>query len=229
MAAEELFPGFAIRRIRANGTDIHCVVGGSGPPLLLLHGYPQTHAMWHRIAPVLAQEYTVVCPDLRGYGDSGKPASDATHAAYSKRAMAQDMVEVMRTLGFPRFRLAGHDRGGRVAHRLCVDHPEAVERVAVLDKPKMILVLDFLLHPNRKAPKIDFDVQEHVRRLRAGLERLLVLGVESGELKPMNPLSMAFTLFSFIEAATVHSALYDNISLESTLSDIRLLIDGLKA
>ena len=133
MAAEELFPGFAVHRIRANGTEIHCVVGGGGPPLLLLHGYPQTHAMWHRIAPVLAQEYTVVCPDLRGYGDSGKPASDATHAAYSKRAMAQDMVEVMRALGFPRFRLAGHDRGGRVAHRLCVDHSGAVERVAVLD------------------------------------------------------------------------------------------------
>jgi AcrR family transcriptional regulator len=106
---------------------------------------------------------------------------------------------------------------------------EFLERVAVLDKPKMILVLDFLLHPNRKAPQIDFDVQEHVRRLRAGLEQLLVMGIESGELKPMNPLSMAFTLFSFIEAATVHSALYDNISLESTLSDIRLLIDGLKA
>jgi len=133
MAAEELFPGFAVRRIHANGVDIHCVVGGSGPPLLLLHGYPQTHAMWHRIAPALAQHYTVVCPDLRGYGDSGKAASDATHAAYSKRAMAQDMVDVMRALGFARFRAAGHDRGGRVAHRLCVDHAAAVERVAVLD------------------------------------------------------------------------------------------------
>jgi haloacetate dehalogenase len=133
MGAEELFPGFAVRRIRANGTDIHCVVGGSGPPLLLLHGYPQTHAMWHRIAPALAQQYTVVCPDLRGYGDSAKPASDATHAAYSKRAMAQDMVDVMRALGFARFRVAGHDRGGRVAHRLCIDHSDAVERVAVLD------------------------------------------------------------------------------------------------
>ena len=101
--------------------------------MLLLHGYPQTHAMWHRVAPALARDYTVVCADLRGYGDSAKPASDAAHAAYSKRAMAQDMVEVMRALGFPRFRLAGHDRGGRVAHRLCLDHPDAVERVAVLD------------------------------------------------------------------------------------------------
>jgi haloacetate dehalogenase len=133
MAADALFPDFAVHRIRANGVDIHCVVGGAGPPLLLLHGYPQTHAMWHRIAPALAREYTVVCPDLRGYGDSGKLASDATHAAYSKRAMAQDMVDVMRALDFPRFRLAGHDRGGRVAHRLCIDHADAVERVAVLD------------------------------------------------------------------------------------------------
>jgi haloacetate dehalogenase len=133
ISADSLFPGFAVQRIRATGTDIHCIVGGSGPPLLLLHGYPQTHVMWHRVAPALAREYTVVCPDLRGYGDSGKPASDATHAAYSKRAMAQDMVDVMRVLGFPRFRLAGHDRGGRVAHRLCLDHPDVVERVAVLD------------------------------------------------------------------------------------------------
>jgi haloacetate dehalogenase len=133
MAADALFPGFATQRIRTTGTEIHCVVGGTGPPLLLLHGYPQTHAIWHKVAPALAREFTVVCADLRGYGDSGKPASDTTHTAYSKRAMAQDMVEVMHALGFPRFRLAGHDRGGRVAHRLCLDHPDAVERVAVLD------------------------------------------------------------------------------------------------
>jgi len=128
-----LFPDFATRRIETRGAQIHCVVGGSGPPLLLLHGYPQTHAMWHRVAPVLAQSYTVVCADLRGYGDSSKPASDAAHAPYSKRAMAADMVEVMGALGFPRFRLVGHDRGGRVAHRLAADHPNAVERLAVLD------------------------------------------------------------------------------------------------
>jgi haloacetate dehalogenase len=129
----DLFPGFSTQRIRTSGTEIHCETGGSGPPLLLLHGYPQTHAMWHRVAPVLAASYTVVCADLRGYGDSAKPATDAAHAPYSKRAMAADMVEVMRALGFARFRLVGHDRGGRVAHRLCVDHPDAVERVAVLD------------------------------------------------------------------------------------------------
>jgi haloacetate dehalogenase len=129
----ELFPGFTERRICTSGAEIHCEIGGRGPPLLLLHGYPQTHAMWHKIAPALAQTYTLVCPDLRGYGDSSKPASDDAHTAYSKRVMAADMVEAMRELGCARFRLAGHDRGGRVAHRLCVDHPDAVERVAVLD------------------------------------------------------------------------------------------------
>jgi haloacetate dehalogenase len=129
----ELFPGFTTHRVRTSGTEIRCVVGGSGPPLLLLHGYPQTHAMWHRIAPRLARQYTVVCADLRGYGDSGKPASDAAHAPYSKRAMASDMIELMRDFGHPRFRLVGHDRGARVAHRLCLDNPDAVVQAAVLD------------------------------------------------------------------------------------------------
>src|SRR5574337_707849 len=133
MNGDPLFPGFTTHRIGTSGTEIRCVVGGNGPPLLMLHGYPQTHAMWHRVAPVLAHDYTVVCPDLRGYGDSGKPESDATHAAYSKRAMANDMVELMRDLGFTRFRLVGHDRGARVSHRLCADHPDAVSQVALLD------------------------------------------------------------------------------------------------
>ena len=132
-ADAELFPGFAQRSIATSGATIHCVVGGAGPPLLLLHGYPQTHAMWHRVAPALAAGFTVVCADLRGYGDSSKPRTDAAHAPYAKRAMAQDMVEVMDALGFARFRLVGHDRGGRVAHRLCIDHAASVERVAVLD------------------------------------------------------------------------------------------------
>ncbi len=128
-----LFPGFRSARFEGDGATIACVVGGSGPPLLLLHGYPQTHAMWHRIAPALARRHMVVCADLRGYGDSSKPPTDASHAPYAKRAMAADVVAVMRELGHPRFRLVGHDRGGRVAHRLAVDHPDAVEKVAVLD------------------------------------------------------------------------------------------------
>jgi haloacetate dehalogenase len=133
MNDDPFFPGFTAHRIRTAQTEIRCVVGGDGPPVLLLHGYPQTHVMWHRVAPALARQYTVVCADLRGYGDSGKPQSDPSHAPYSKRAMAGDMVELMRDLGHPRFRLAGHDRGGRVAHRLCLDHPDVVSHVAVLD------------------------------------------------------------------------------------------------
>ena len=128
-----MFEGFERRDVTTGETTIRARIGGSGPPLLLLHGYPQSHVMWHRVAPALAERCTVVCADLRGYGNSGKPASDATHAAYSKRASARDMVEVMAALGFARFMLAGHDRGGRVGHRLALDHPERLERLAILD------------------------------------------------------------------------------------------------
>jgi haloacetate dehalogenase len=107
--------------------------GGSGPPLLLLHGHPQTHVMWHKVAPHLAEDFTVVCADLRGYGDSSKPTTTPDHEPYSKRAMARDQVEVMRQLGFEQFFLAGHDRGGRCAYRLALDHPERVLKLAVLD------------------------------------------------------------------------------------------------
>jgi haloacetate dehalogenase len=129
----EFFPGFETIRIETSGAVINGVAGGSGPPLLLLHGYPQTHLEWHRIAPRLAEHFTVVATDLRGYGDSSKPEDGENHAGYSKRAMALDQVEVMRALGFERFALVGHDRGGRVAHRLTLDHPGSVSRVAVLD------------------------------------------------------------------------------------------------
>jgi haloacetate dehalogenase len=132
-ADEALFPGFRQERIRPLATEIQLIVGGHGPPLLLLHGYPETHACWHRVAPSLASRFTVVCPDLRGYGDSGRPAADPTHRAYSKRTMARDQLEVMVQLGFERFAVVGHDRGGRVAYRLALDHPEHVTRLAVLD------------------------------------------------------------------------------------------------
>jgi haloacetate dehalogenase len=128
-----LFPGFARRRIGTSGARIALVTRGDGPPLLLLHGYPETHAMWHAIAPALARDYTVVCPDLRGYGDSSKPKGLPNHSNYSKRAMAQDMAEVMDQLGHPSFHLVGHDRGARVAHRLARDHGRRVKTLAVLD------------------------------------------------------------------------------------------------
>jgi haloacetate dehalogenase len=128
-----MFEGFESRRVEGHGAEIFLRIGGSGAPVLLLHGYPQTHATWHRVAPALASRFTVVCPDLRGYGDSSAPPSDATHAPYSKRVMAQDMVEVMRGLGFPQFAVVGHDRGGRVAYRMALDHPTLVSRLAVLD------------------------------------------------------------------------------------------------
>src|SRR5580692_10476014 len=118
----DFIPGFTQRRIETSGASINLATGGSGPPLLLLHGYPQTHAMWRKVAPRLAQDFTVVVPDLRGYGDSSKPAAGADFAAYSKRALAQDQVEVMRELGFDRFAVAGHDPGARVTHRLLRDH-----------------------------------------------------------------------------------------------------------
>src|SRR5215470_18824883 len=129
-----MLDGFATRRIDTGEASIYLAIGGSGPPLLLLHGYPQTHVCWHRVAPRLAQNFTVVCPDLRGYGESRGPAADTPgHAAFSKRAMARDQAAVMTALGFERFGVTGHDRGGRVAYRLALDHPDRVNRLALLD------------------------------------------------------------------------------------------------
>jgi haloacetate dehalogenase len=128
-----MFEGFTTARLDTGGAKIHLRQGGSGPPLLLLHGYPETHVMWHKIATRLARRFTVVCPDLRGYGDSSKPPAGADHGAYAKRAMAADMAEVMAKLGFERFQVVGHDRGARVVHRLCLDHEKRIDRAAVLD------------------------------------------------------------------------------------------------
>jgi haloacetate dehalogenase len=129
----DLFPGFASRRITISGLEFFLRMGGAGPPLLLLHGYPQTHACWHKIAQPLAREFTVVIPDLRGYGASSAPTGDAEHTTYSKRAMAQDCLALMRDLGHARFAVAGHDRGARVAYRLALDHPDAVRLLLPLD------------------------------------------------------------------------------------------------
>lgn len=130
----QLFPGFRTSTVEVEpGVKIHAVIGGNGPPLLLLHGHPQTHVIWHKVAPALCERFTVVACDLRGYGDSSKPRGDDAHASYSKRTMAMDMLTVMQSLGFARFRVLAHDRGARVAHRLASDHPDAVERLVLLD------------------------------------------------------------------------------------------------
>jgi haloacetate dehalogenase len=128
-----MFDGFALEQVDVGEAVLRVRRGGSGPPVLLLHGHPRTHATWHRVAPLLAGHLTVVCPDLRGYGGSSKPPSSPDHEPYSKRAMARDCLALMRRLGHDRFAVVGHDRGGYVAFRLALDHPEAVGRLAVLD------------------------------------------------------------------------------------------------
>lgn len=128
-----MFANFENTRVETQGATINTVYGGSGAPVLLLHGYPQTHAMWHLVAPRLAERFTVVATDLRGYGDSSKPSGGKEHAAYSKRAMADDQVKVMEALGFDLFAVVGHDRGARVGHRMALDYPERVSKFAALD------------------------------------------------------------------------------------------------
>ena len=128
-----MFEHFTQRRMAVNGTEIACRIAGQGEPLLLLHGHPQTQAIWHKVAPYLTSQFTVVLADLRGYGDSGKPEPDAEHLNYSKREMAQDQFELMAALGFNQFSVVAHDRGARVAHRLALDHPQAVKRLVLMD------------------------------------------------------------------------------------------------
>lgn len=128
-----LLSDFTTRRAEVDGVVINYAIGGHGPPVLMLHGFPETHVVWHLVAPALATDHTVVLPDLRGYGDSDKPAPDPANEAYSKRAMARDQLRLMASLGFDRFDLVGHDRGARVSHRLALDAPRQVNRLAVLD------------------------------------------------------------------------------------------------
>jgi haloacetate dehalogenase len=143
--SDEFFDGFSTESIKTSGAIINTLYGGNpnGSPLLLLHGIPETHVLWRKVAPILAQQYFIVMTDLRGYGDSSKPAGGGDHFAYSKRAMAQDQVEVMKHLGFETFSLVGHDRGARVAHRLALDHPERLTKLVILD-----IVPTYLLYQN---------------------------------------------------------------------------------
>ena len=128
-----MFEGFELSMVDTGDATIRVRRGGSGPPILLLHGHPQTHLMWHKVAPLLARDFTIIAADLRGYGQSSKPATTADHMPYSKRVMAHDQIAVMKHFGFERFSVVGHDRGGRCAYRMALDHPERVDRLAVLD------------------------------------------------------------------------------------------------
>ncbi len=132
-APAEFFQGFKREQIKTSGATINTVYGGKGSPLLLLHGIPETHVLWRKVAPVLAQDYFLVITDLRGYGDSSKPPGGADHSGYSKRAMAQDQVEVMKHFGFQKFAVVGHDRGGRAAHRMALDYPDLLTKLVILD------------------------------------------------------------------------------------------------
>jgi haloacetate dehalogenase len=138
----ELFPGFATETVNHEGLRFHTRIGGSGPPLLCMHGYPETHACWHRIAPRLAEANTVVAMDMRGYGQSSAPPGDASHVQYSKRTMANDAIAVMHALGHDKFSVMGHDRGARVAYRMALDHPATVDKLVILDILPAIEVWD---------------------------------------------------------------------------------------
>jgi haloacetate dehalogenase len=194
----DLFPHFRALQVEIDPTvTINAIVGGSGPPLLLLHGHPQTHAIWHRVAPRLAEHFTVVACDLRGYGESSKPQGAPDHANYSKRAMAADMVAVMQSLGFATFRVLAHDRGARVAHRLALDHPDAVERMALLDIAPTLAMYEqtfdafaraywhwfFLIQPAPLPERlIEADPAAYVRD---------VMGKRSAGLAPFDPRALA--------------------------------------
>lgn len=186
----ELFPGFEVFDIEVeHGVKLHGVVGGGGPPLLLLHGMPQTHAMWHGVASELRHSFTLICPDLRGYGDSSKPLPDSHHHTHAKSRMALDSVSLMSSLGFDSFSVAGHDRGARVLHRLCLNHRDSVIRAAILDASPTITMYGradkefatayyhwfFFLQPRGFPERLisadsDFFIEHHLRGWRGTLD-----------------------------------------------------------
>ena len=198
MNTDSLYPDFETRDIETDtGVQIRIRTGGQGAPLLLLHGHPQTHAIWHKVAPVLAEQFTLVLADLRGYGDSSKPQGDADHANYSKRVMARDMRRVMQSLGHAQFSVLAHDRGARVAHRLAVDHAQAVRRLVVLDIAPTLAMYEqtseafaraywhwfFLIQPAPLPERlIEADPAAYVRE---------VMGRRSAGLAPFDPRALA--------------------------------------
>ena len=210
-----MFDGFKQAQIKTSGAVINLVQGGNGPPLLLLHGYPQTHAMWHKIAPRLAGDFTVICADLRGYGDSSKPATTPDHLPYSKRASAQDMVEVMNALGFQRFAVAGHDRGGRVVHRMVLDHESGIVKAAVLD----IVPTHKIFASTNKAIATGYyhwffliqphDLPEHLIGLDPDYYLKRKLGHWSAGMDAFTPEAIAEYARCFRDPATIHASCED--------------------
>ncbi len=210
-----MFEDFERKRIQAQEVTINCVVGGSGPPVLLLHGFPQNLAMWARCAPILARNFTVVCADLRGYGESSKPKGVPGHANYSKRAVALDMVEAMEALGFAKFHLVGHDRGGRVAHRMARDHGRRVQTLTVLDISPTLKVFESVRMPLAKAfYHWFFLIQEAPlpERLLQGNETFYVLGRlgrGASKLKHFDKRAVAEYVRCFKDPRTIHASCED--------------------
>lgn len=232
MSTAPLFTGFEQRRIATgDAVHIHALVGGSGPPLLLLHGHPQTHAIWHRVAPALAERFTLVLADLRGYGDSSKPPGDPGHASYSKRVMALEMLRVMESLGHPRFGVLAHDRGARVAHRLALDHPQAVQRLVLLDIAPTLAMYErttqafaraywhwfFLIQPAPLPERlIESDPAAYIRD---------VMGRRSAGLSPFDPRALAEYVRGLASPGAAHGVCEDyrasaGIDLEHDREDI---------
>lgn len=215
MSLKKLFPNFESRIFEVNGVQISGHIGGSGPPLLLLHGHPQTHALWHRIAPELMKHHTLVMTDLRGYGDSSKPQGMDDHSNYSKRTMAQDQFDVMQQLGFKRFDILAHDRGARVAHRLAMDYATAVNRLILLDIAPTVAMYDkandafaraywhwfFLIQPFPLPERlIEADPAGYIRDL---------MGRRIAGLKPFDPLALAEYMRCIALPGAAHSMCED--------------------
>ena len=216
-ASALLFPNFEWFRLKAGDVEIGGVQGGSGPPLLLLHGFPQSHLIWHKVAPALADRFTVIATDLRGYGSSSAPPGSAGHEVYSKRAMAQDQLDVMRQLGCPTFALCAHDRGARVAHRLCMDHPDAISRAMLLDIAPTLAMYEstdmafaaaywhwfFLIQP---APFPETLINAEPEFL---VDKLLGLRHAGAAASPFAPDAMAAYVSAMREPARVHAMCED--------------------
>ena len=232
-----MFEGFTQSDVETRGAVIRVVQSpSSGPPLLLMHGSPQTHAMWHRVAPVLAERFTVIATDLRGYGDSSKPPTDVRHAPYSKRAMAGDQVEVMAALGFDEFFVAGHDRGGRVAHRMALDHSERVLKLAVLD---IVPTLEIFSSVNQEVATgyfhwffliQDFDLPETLIGADAEYYLRRKIGHWSASSDCFSDEAMAEYIRCFSDPLTIHASCEDyraaaSIDLDHDRADLARKID----